>query len=231
MLSKWRQRRKPVSEGKTRAKVRLLEFLAYHFSHQGKELFSADELYDQIEEYLQGGRVPTVFRTVNTDDLITELSEDDGILQKLDREGNRYLFLHRTFQEYFTAKRFCNQSNWQGLVSYITEPHWKEIFLLTVEMLDSADNLLQLMKCQIDALLVEDDKLQQALIWLSKKCNYVPAPYYVDTVPDKPIAVRAFYFDLFIALILDDFHLATIRTSEHSGKSCPLARTPSTNWF
>ena len=49
MLSKWSQNRKPLSEGKIRAKVRLLEELAYHFSCQGKDIFSADELYERIE--------------------------------------------------------------------------------------------------------------------------------------------------------------------------------------
>jgi predicted NACHT family NTPase len=53
MLQKWSQNRKPQSEGKIRAKVRLLEELAYHFSCEGKEIFSSDELYDWIEEYLQ----------------------------------------------------------------------------------------------------------------------------------------------------------------------------------
>jgi len=49
MLSKWGQNRKPQSEGKIRAKVRLLEELAYNFSCQGKDIFSADELYERIE--------------------------------------------------------------------------------------------------------------------------------------------------------------------------------------
>lgn len=80
-----------------------MEELAYYFSCEGKEIFSSDELYDWIEEYLQGEKVPTVFRKTDTGELIAELSEEDGILQKLAREGDRYLFLHRTFQEYLTA--------------------------------------------------------------------------------------------------------------------------------
>ena len=37
-------------------------------------------------------------------DLIKELSEEDGIIQKLSLEGDdKYLFLHQTFQEYLTA--------------------------------------------------------------------------------------------------------------------------------
>jgi hypothetical protein len=53
-----------------------LEELAYHFSCEGKEIFSSDELYDWIEEYLQGEKVPTVFRKTDTGELIAELSEE-----------------------------------------------------------------------------------------------------------------------------------------------------------
>jgi predicted NACHT family NTPase len=43
-----------------------------------------------------------------------------------------------------------------GLVSHITDPHWREIFLLTAAMLRSADSLVQLMKQHIDALVAQD---------------------------------------------------------------------------
>jgi predicted NACHT family NTPase len=52
MLGKWSQNRKPKPQGRIIAKTRLLEELAYHFSCEGKEIFSSDELYDQLEEYL-----------------------------------------------------------------------------------------------------------------------------------------------------------------------------------
>jgi len=99
----WTQNRQQQNEGRIKAKIRFLEQLAYNFSCAGKEIFSLDELYDQIEKYLQGNTVGTVLRNADTDELITELSEQDGILQKLHKSGDKYLFLHRTFQEYFTA--------------------------------------------------------------------------------------------------------------------------------
>lgn len=91
-------------------------------------------------------------------------------------------------------------------------------------MVTSADDLLQLMKQRIDAFQIGDNTLRKILTWSQQKCNFVPAPYYPNRIPDKPTAVRAFYFELFFALTLEDLHLATDITSEH-GKSDALAST------
>ena len=77
----------------------------------------------------------------------------------------------------------------QGLVSHITDKSWREIFMLAVGMLQSADYLLQLMKQRIDAVLATDEKLQKFLMWVSKKSLVVE-------VEHKSAAVRAFYYNL-----------------------------------
>ena len=110
MLGEWRETKPNYSNNKTKAKIRLLEAMAYHFTHEGKEVFESEEIYDWVEKYLEDGDAPRDLREENTQELIDELSEQDGILQKLyrDRYNNQYLFLHRTFQEYFTAS-YLNQ--------------------------------------------------------------------------------------------------------------------------
>jgi predicted NACHT family NTPase len=72
-------------------------------------------------------------------------------------------------------------------VSHITEPRWREIFLLTAAMLRSADSLVQLMKQQVDGLVAQDPYLQEFLTWASQKSQ---------VVPPQPSAIRAFYFAL-----------------------------------
>lgn len=73
--------------------------LYYQFTQQGKEVFSIQELRKKIDAYLNSGNAPRDLINLSTTRLIKELTEQDGIIQKLDREGDQYLFLHRTFQE------------------------------------------------------------------------------------------------------------------------------------
>ncbi len=104
MLAKWNHdnSRKSANEATVELKTEQLEELAYRFSCQGKEVFTLRELRHVIKNDL--GKNDN-----QTSQLINELSEQDGILQKLNPDSNeQYLFLHRTFQEYFTAS-YLNQ--------------------------------------------------------------------------------------------------------------------------
>ena len=118
----------------------------------------------------------------------------------VERARGIYSFSHLTFHEYFTARKIVTSTNADALLgnlaTRVTEKRWREVFLLTVGMLESADKLLQTMKHQIDHSLGADEKLQQALSWAEEKAHAVATPY-------KPTAVRAFYFDLALALNLD----------------------------
>lgn len=106
-----------------------------------------------------------------------------------------FSFSSLTFQEYFTARKIVASYNLQSLeralerlVGHITEPRWREIFLLTAAMLRSADSLVQLMKQQIDALVAQDLYLQEFLTWASQKSLVTPQPTLAAT--------RAFYLGL-----------------------------------
>ena len=56
--------------------------------------------------------------------------------------------------------------------------------------------MLRLIKQQIDELLAKDQQLQVFLSWVSQKSSTVPTE-------KKPVIVRAFYFDLTLAHVLD----------------------------
>ena len=111
----------------------------------------------------------------------------------IERARGVFSFSYLVFQEYFTARKIVASHNLQsleqalgGLVSHITDPHWREIFLLTASMLQSADSLVQLMKQQIDALVAQDPYLQQFLTWASQKSQSILSPPTIATG-------RAFY--------------------------------------
>ena len=82
MLEKWSQTRQSRFPGKARAKTRLLEALAYHFSCEDRQVFDLDDLYDWMEDYLDQD-APRDLKDAGTEALIAEFSEEDGILQKL----------------------------------------------------------------------------------------------------------------------------------------------------
>lgn len=121
--------------------------------------------------------------------VLNSIEAQHGLL--VERARGIYSFSHLTFHEFFTARNIDSQQTFQQLVSHITNKHWREVFLLTVGILKNADNLLQLMKQQIDRLLAIDEKLQDFLTWVEQKSKSVEveASY-------KLAAIRAFYFDL-----------------------------------
>ncbi len=130
----------------------------------------------------------------------------------VERARGIYSFSHLTFHEYFTARKIVTNCNpyaaddamLQDLVSHLTEKRWREVLLLTVGMLDSADALLQLIKAQIDGLTLElakEEKLQQFLGWVMNKGQSIEVLY-------KPAAVRAYYFANSASCTYIDFKLA-----------------------
>jgi predicted NACHT family NTPase len=70
----------------------------------------------------------------------------------------------------------------------MTEPRWREVFLLAAGMLENADDLMELMQRHSDQLMAADE-IQQFLVWLYQKSVSVQVPY-------KGAAVRAFYLTL-----------------------------------
>jgi predicted NACHT family NTPase len=82
-----------------------------------------------------------------------------------------------------------------GLVNHLTELRWREVFLLTAELLpqDKANQLLLLMKHHTDAIVAGNGKLQQLLVWAKDKAAAVQTS-------NRPAAVRGFYLALDRAL-------------------------------
>lgn len=180
MLGKWSQKRSEQPEGRIRAKRRLLEYLAYYFSEESQEIFEFDELYDQIEEYLQAERVPSDFKNISASELIIDISEHNGILQKLYLESDEYLFLHRTFQEYLTACYLERAKNGIELVKkHLWDYEWHETISLMAGLMKKPISLVQ-------AILDEKDDIFQTLLLLAghcvAECNETSHPLIVEII-------------------------------------------------
>lgn len=143
-------------------------------------LFDQPELSRYIADYLQ--------LTLDDGEAVLEAIEaQHGLL--IERANEIWSFSHLTFQEYFTAYYYTQPRNWSALASHIMNPRWREVLLLSVEMLQSAEQLLKLMKQHIDQAVGQDAKLQRFLSWIQEKAASVSSTY-------NSAAIRAFYLAL-----------------------------------
>ncbi len=199
LLSKWDEtkgiERDEMSHGfLLPQKLKLLSQLATVTFEQGDYFFAQQFIEQHISAYLSD------LPNASTEPEVLQL-ESEGILQAIElqhgllteRVQGIFSFSSLTFQEYFTARKIVASHNLQAsnqaleqLVRHLTEPRWREIFLLTAARLRSADSLVQLMKQQRDAIVAHDPDLQKFLAWASQKL----------ATPPKPATVCAFYLTL-----------------------------------
>ncbi|MEH2131760.1 MAG: NACHT domain-containing NTPase [Nostoc sp.] len=177
-------------------KLKLLSQIAAATFEQGQYFFEQRIVEQYIGDYIQNlSDVPMDAEElqIESEAALKSMEAQHGLLAE--RARGIFSFSYLAFQEYFTARKIVASHNLEafgqalsGLVSHITDPHWREIFLLTATMLRSADSLVQLMKQQIDTLVAEDDYLQEFLTWASQKSRSIPT--------SKDATVRAFYLAL-----------------------------------
>ncbi len=178
-------------------KLRLMSQLAAVTFEQGQYFFEQRVIEQYIGDYLRNLPDATIEPEelqLESEAMLKEIEAQHGLLTE--RARGIFSFSYLAFQEYFTARKIVASDNLRaleqalaGLVSHITDPHWREVFLLTSAMLRNADSLVQLMKQQIDVLVAQDPYLQEFLMWASQKSPTVP------TSPDVATS-RAFYLAL-----------------------------------
>jgi predicted NACHT family NTPase len=197
LLKKWDagrgiERNQVYKKLSLKRKEELLSKIALATFEQGDYFFKQKTAEQYITEYIRNlTNASTDEEELQRDseDVLRSIEAQHGLL--VERAKGIYSFSHLTLHEYFTAREFIFgtqplEEMLQNLVSHIIEKRWREVFLLAVGMLPSADHLLQLMKQQVDVLIGVDEKLQEFLRWLSQKTFSVEVPY-------KPAVIRAFY--------------------------------------
>ena len=185
MLRDWSKEneRKLQQEGWVLAKTELLEFLAYQLSCENKEVFLLADVRESLNQYLSQENKAD-FQQISVADLLDELTEADGIIQKLSRNGDYYLFLHRTFQEYLTAAYLCkkienkkrknkhaennqkSKNQRQGIklvIDHRWEYDWHETIVLVAGLMAEPMPLIK-------AILAEKDDIFQTLLLLAGLC-------------------------------------------------------------
>jgi predicted NACHT family NTPase len=182
----------------------LLSQVAWTTFERKNYFFKQSEVERYIADYicnLPNAQTDSEVLQLDSEAVLKSIEAQHGLL--VERASGIYSFSHLTFHEYFTARKIVTSSEPQALekalqilASHITERRWREVLLLAVGMLPSADRLLQLMKQQVDAFVATDEKLLQFLNWLNQKALSARLPY-------KLAGVRALYFARYLALDLD----------------------------
>lgn len=160
-------------------KLELLSYVAVKkFEQEQYVLFEQEELEEYIGEFLGIERRKS--RSV-----LKAIASQHGLL--IERAREILTFSHLTFQEYLVTKWFVDNSQLQNLVNFITTKSYREVFLLVIEIMNHAEELLQQMKIKIDTLLASDKKLQEFLDRNTQRSSLVDIGY-------KPASIRAFSF-------------------------------------
>ncbi|MCA1993020.1 MAG: HEAT repeat domain-containing protein, partial [Coleofasciculus sp. S288] len=169
LLSKGCLNGQPQLAGKIEAKIRLLEEIAYRFSEESKDIFSAEELVCKIGEYLNSDRVPIEIKSAVPEALLAELSEDGGIIHKLTHEGDKYVFIHRMTQDYLTAsylKRAIAENFNEGIASarnHFWDFDWHQSLSLLAGLMEHPVPLLEVIT-------QEKDDIFSTLLLLAGRC-------------------------------------------------------------
>jgi predicted NACHT family NTPase len=174
--------REPIYEKLTlEAKENLLAYLAVTLFEANDYFPQQETLENLIIEHFQISRS-------KANKLLRSLEEQSGLI--VERSEGFWSFSHLTFQEYFTAKLFCDRPDLDGLAEHVGKKQWREVFLLAISMLamPSADRLLRLMKQKVDAIVATDRDLQQFLRNVSKRSRSARTFY-------KAACVRAFFLN------------------------------------
>jgi predicted NACHT family NTPase len=157
-------------------KLRLLSQLATVTFEQGQNFFEQRVIEQYIGDYLQslpGSDWEPEELQLESEAILDSLTTVDGILTE--RAQGIFSFSYLAFQAYFAARKIVAERDPQGLTSaltrltsHLTDPRWREVFILVATMLRSADLLVQLIKQQIDRLIERDPYLQEFLQWTSQ---------------------------------------------------------------
>ncbi|MBD2248306.1 NACHT domain-containing protein, partial [Nostoc sp. FACHB-888] len=114
-------------------KLELLSFLAVKkFEKQQYVLFEGEELEEYIKAFLGVERR-------DSQRVLRAIESQHGLL--IERLQNVWSFSHLTFQEYLVAKWFCDYEQFDDLSKYIIQPHWREVFLLSIEIVKNPELL------------------------------------------------------------------------------------------
>jgi predicted NACHT family NTPase len=137
-----------------REEVLLSEIAAMGFE-ANRIFFSQDELIQKIQAFLVDNL--NTSKQLNVKSILNAIVVQQGIL--IEKTENTYCFSHLTLQEYLTAQYICDHNKTEQLVvRHLTDPRWREVFLLVAGLIrGGADGLLLSMERQAQSYISPDE--------------------------------------------------------------------------
>ncbi|NET69754.1 MAG: CHAT domain-containing protein [Sphaerospermopsis sp. SIO1G2] len=208
-------------------KLELLSYLAVTKLEKPQYvLFEEEEIESYIAKFL--GIRPQDSRVV-----LKAIESQHGLL--IERANKVWSFSHLTFQEYLVAKSIITSYESEALdqileelTLHIYDKHWREIFLLALEILNNDSDrliLVRFMKIKLNEILHNSNKIQQLLTWVNQKSSNIDQS---RTPSDSKLgtSIRAFY-----CANTFDHALNLNRPSDYTGDSAnALAETLNPNF-
>ncbi|HIK07433.1 MAG TPA: NACHT domain-containing NTPase [Trichormus sp. M33_DOE_039] len=124
-------------------KLKLLTSIAEISFARGEYFFEENKICQLIADYLRLlPHAPTDIEDLWLDSktVLKAIELQHGLL--VEQARGIYSFSHLTFHEYFTARKFVTSDNsktLENIVNYLPDKRWREVILLTIEMLVDAD--------------------------------------------------------------------------------------------
>ncbi len=169
-------------------KIQMFAEIAAKAFEEGKYLFPQADLEKWIENFLQDLPKNDQAADIDPEAVLKAIECQHGIF--VERAKRIYSFSHLTVLEYFTAKYIVENDDdvLKGLCSHIYEKNWREIFLLTAEMLNKrkAEKFFTFFQEELNRRIANEEKIIELLKWVNQKADAVQ-------IKCKSAAVRTIY--------------------------------------
>ncbi|NUM47473.1 MAG: NACHT domain-containing protein [Anaerolineales bacterium] len=155
-------------------KRKLFAALASKAFEKGDIFFHKRQLVAEIESFLQKLPAADLKDDPDGEAVLKAIEAQHSILTE--RAHHIYAFSHLTFQEYYTAKAIVDNARHgtlDALIPHLTDPRWREVFLLTASLLDEANDFFDILHRAIGDLLRGDENLWAMQAWVERKAAQV----------------------------------------------------------
>lgn len=181
-------------------KRQMFAHIAAETFEKNEYLFEQREIEKRIVDYLQHVPQTDPAEDIDGEAILKAIEAQHGIF--VEQAKGIHSFSHLTFQEFYTAQYIVNNAQKKGVLEgliqhHCTEDNWREVFLLTAEMLYDADEFFEVFLNLLDEMVRQNTELKTLLSMVEREANDLQS----DATPFvKRWAILALILDLNLSL-------------------------------